>query len=401
MRMPAEPSERASRIPFSADRLDTLMDEAGLDVLLATSKHNVQYLLGGHRAMFFDYMDAMGTSRYLPIFVYVKGASDKAAYFGHRMEGYQREVWPFWVATAQTAAAGSVDAMEMAVDHVRRLGLRPRRIGVEMAFVPLDAGMALRSAYAGAEIVDAVFVLERLRARKSAEELEMLRRASDGVIDSMLAVIAAHGPGATKRELTEAMRREETNRGLTFEYCLIAAGTSHNRAASDQRWEEGDVLSLDSGGNYHGYIGDLARMAILGEPDSELGELLAEIEAIQQAAFAPIKAGAMGSEIYAAAEPLVRRSRQGNHLHFLAHGMGLVSHEAPHLTQRGPIPYSDEDAHRPLEAGMVISVETTLMHPRRGFIKLEDTVVVTSDGHEVYGNRARGWNRGGTAIVPH
>jgi Xaa-Pro aminopeptidase len=301
MRMPAEPSERVSRIPFSADRLDTLMDEAGLDMLLATSKHNVQYLLGGHRAMFFDYMDAMGTSRYLPIFVYVKGASDKAAYFGHRMEGYQREVWPFWVATAQTAAAGSVDAMEMAVDHVRRLGLRPRRIGVEMAFVPLDAGMALRSAYAGAEIVDAVFVLERLRARKSAEELEMLRRASDGVIDSMLAVIAAHGPGATKRELTEAMRREETNRGLTFEYCLIAAGTSHNRAASDQRWEEGDVLSLDSGGNYHGYIGDLARMAILGEPDSELGELLAEIEAIQQAAFAPIKAGAMGSEIYAAA----------------------------------------------------------------------------------------------------
>jgi Xaa-Pro aminopeptidase len=399
--MPAEPSERVLRIPFSADRLDTLMDEVGLDVLLATSKHNVQYLLGGHRAMFFDYMDAMGMSRYLPIFVYVKGAAEKAAYIGHRMEGYQREVWPFWVATAQTAAAGSVDAMEMAIDHIRRLGMRPRRIGVEMAFVPLDAGLALRSAFAGTEIVDAVFVLERLRARKSAEELEMLRRASDGVIDAMLAVIATHGPGATKRELTEAMRREETNRGLTFEYCLIAAGQSHNRAASDQRWEEGDVLSLDSGGNYHGYIGDLARMAILGEPDAELGDLLAEIEAIQQAAFAPIKAGAMGREIYAAAEPLVRQSRQGNHLHFIAHGMGLVSHEAPHLTRRGPVPYSDEDAHRPLEAGMVISVETTLMHPRRGFIKLEDTVVVTSDGHEVYGNRARGWNRGGAAIAPH
>jgi Xaa-Pro aminopeptidase len=401
MRTPAEPSERVSRIPFSADRLDTLMDQAGLDVLLATSKHNVQYLLGGHRAMFFDYMDAMGVSRYLPIFVYVKGAVEKAAYIGHRMEGYQREVWPFWVATAQTSAAGSVDAMEMAVDHIRRLGLRPRRIGAEMAFVPLDAGLALRSAFAGVEIVDAVLVLERLRARKSAAELEMLRRASEGVIDAMLAVIANHGPGATKRELTEAMRREETNRGLTFEYCLIAAGTSHNRAASDQKWEEGDVLSLDSGGNFRGYIGDLARMAILGEPDAELGELLAEIEAVQQAAFAPIKAGVMGGEIYAAAEPLVRRSRHGNHLHFLAHGMGLVSHEAPHLTQRGPVPYSDEDAHRPLEAGMVISVETTLMHPRRGFIKLEDTVVVTSGGHEVYGNRARGWNRGGTAVASH
>jgi Xaa-Pro aminopeptidase len=45
----------------------------------------------------------------------------------------------------------------------------------------------------------------------------------------------------------------------------------------------------------------------------------------------------------------------------------------------------------------VISVETTLLHPRRGFIKLEDTVAVTPTGYEIYGNRARGWNRAGRA----
>ena len=71
----AKPSNLGSRIPFSADRLDRLMDEAGMDIVVANSKHNVQYLLGGHRAFFFDYMDAMGLSRYLPIFVYVKGAA--------------------------------------------------------------------------------------------------------------------------------------------------------------------------------------------------------------------------------------------------------------------------------------------------------------------------------------
>jgi Xaa-Pro aminopeptidase len=394
----AKPSDLGSHVPFDASRLDRLMDEAGLDVLIATSKHNVQYLLGGHRALFFDYMDAMGVSRYLPAFVYVKGAVDKAAYFGHRLEGYQREVRPFWVATAQTASSGSVDAIQKAADHIRRLDLRPRRIGIEVAFLPFDAGVALRSAFPDAEIADALVVLERQRARKSADELEKLRVASDRVIDSMLAVVENHGPGATKLELAEALRREETNRGLTFEYCLIAAGASHNRAPSGQKWEEGDVLSLDSGGNYHGYIGDVARMAILGEPDTELDELLDEIEEIQRAAFRSVKAGAMGGDIYAVAEPLVRRSREHNHLHFLAHGMGLVSHEAPRLTNRGPVPYTDDDAHRPLEAGMVISVETTLLHPRRGFIKLEDTVAVTDAGHEVYGDRARGWLRGGSAL---
>ncbi len=385
-----------STAPFDTARLDRLMDEAGIDVLIATSKHNVQYLLGGHRSFFFDNMDAMGISRYLPVFVYSKGAPQKAGYFGHGMETYQTQLKPFWVSEVSTKSGGSVDVMQKAADYVR--GLKPKRIGVELAFLPADSAAALSKALPDAELKDALFVLERLRARKSPEELEKLRLASELVIDSMLAVIQGHGAGATKAELTEALRREETSRGLTFDYCLIAAGSSHNRAPSDQRWEKGDPLSIDSGGNYHGYIGDLARMAIIGEPDAELEDLLAEIEATQQAAFKPIRAGVNGGEIYAAAEPVLKKSKLHNHYEFLAHGMGLVSHEAPRLTASGPVPYDAYDAQRPLDAGMVISVETTLLHPNRGFIKLEDTVAVTPTGFEIYGNRARGWNRaGGTA----
>jgi Xaa-Pro aminopeptidase len=388
----------APSIPFDADRLDRLMDEAGIDVLLATSKHNVQYLLGGHRAFFFESMDAMGLSRYLPVLVYPKGARQKAAYFGHRMEGFQKENDPFWVSESQTNSSGTVDAMQKAIDYARKLGAKPRRIGAELGFLPVDAGTALGNAFPDSEIVDALFVLERLRAVKSPEELRKLRIASERVIESMLAVIANHGPGATKRELTEALRREETNRGLTFDYCLITAGSSLNRAPSEHKWGKGDVLSLDSGGNYHGYIGDLCRMAIHGEPDAELEDLLAEIESIQRASMKPIKAGATGSVIYAVAEPLVHKSKHHNHMHFLAHGMGLVSHEAPRLTATGPVPYDAYDAGRPLERGMVVSVETTLQHPQRGFIKLEDTVVVTDTGFEIYGEGGRGWNRGGTAV---
>jgi len=388
----------APSIPFDADRLDRLMDEAGIDVLLATSKHNVQYLLGGHRAFFFESMDAMGLSRYLPVLVYPKGARQKAGYFGHRMEGFQKENDPFWVSESQTNSSGTVDTMQKAIDYVRKLGAKPRRIGVELAFLPVDAGTALRNAFPDSEIVDALFVLERLRAGKSPEELRKLRIASERVIESMLAVIANHGPGASKRELTEALRREETNRGLTFDYCLITAGSSLNRAPSEQTWGKGDVLSLDSGGNYHGYIGDLCRMAIHGEPDAELEDLLAEIESIQRASMKPIKVGATGSVIYAAAEPLVHKSKHHDHMHFLAHGMGLVSHEAPRLTATGPVPYDAYDADRPLESAMVVSVETTLQHPQRGFIKLEDTVVVTDTGFEIYGEGGRGWNRGGTAL---
>ena len=393
-----KPSEIAASIPFDAARLDRLMDEAGIDLLIASSKHNVQYLLGGHRAFFFESMDAMGLSRYLPIVVYPKGAPEKAGFFGHRMEKFQRENRPFWTAVQQTNSSGTIDTVEKAIEHVRKSGVKARSIGAELAFLPVDAGTVLREAFAGSEFKDALFVLERLRAIKRPDELAKLRIASEAVIESMLAVIASHGPGATKAELTEALRREETSRGLTFDYCLISAGSSLNRAPSDHKWGDGEILSLDSGGNYHGYIGDLCRMGIHGEPDAELEDMLGEIEEIQRAAMKPVKAGAIGREVYAAAEQLVRKSKHHNHLDFLAHGMGLVSHEAPRLTASGPVPYDDYDAGRPLETGMVVSVETTLQHPQRGFVKLEDTVVVTDAGFDLYGEGGRGWNRGGTAV---
>ncbi|MFZ1921120.1 MAG: Xaa-Pro peptidase family protein [Xanthobacteraceae bacterium] len=388
-------TRRQGTAPFDTARLDRLMDEAAIDVLIASSKHNIQYLLGGHRSFFFESMDAMGLSRYLPIFVYAKGEPQKAAFFGHRMDRFQNEVTPFWVAEVNAKSSGSIDAAEKAAEYAHKLVAKPKRIGIETAFIPVDADAVLRKAFPHSEFVDALFVLERLRAVKSPHELEMLRIASDKVIDSMAAVFANYGTGATKAELAEALRREETSRGLTFDYCLIAAGSSLNRAPSDQRWENGDALSLDSGGNYHGYIGDVARMGVVGEPDAELVDLLAEVEAIEQASMKPIKHGVPGKEIYAAANAVLHKSKIHNNTEFLAHGMGLVSHEAPRLTNSGPVPYDAYDADRPLETGMVVSVETTLQHPRRGFIKLEDTVVVTPAGFEVYGDRIRGWNRAG------
>src|SRR5262245_37774136 len=221
-------------LPFDSGRLDGLMDEAGIDVLIVTSKHNVQYLLGGHRAFFFDTMDAMGLSRYLPVLVYAKGAPDKAAYFGHRLENFQRENNPFWTPVQQCNNSGSVDTMQRAIEHVKTSGIKTRGIGAELSFLPVDAGKALQAAFADSKLSDALFVLERMRALKTPDELKKLKIASEAVIDSMKSVIARHGPGSTTAELTEALRREETNRGLTFDYCLITAGTSLNRAPSQR-----------------------------------------------------------------------------------------------------------------------------------------------------------------------
>src|SRR3954453_16058931 len=112
---PVEDTSKHGKPPFDTGRLDRLMDDAGLDALLVTSKHGIQYLLGGYRYFFYDYMDAHGLSRYLPFFIYVKGQPEKAAYIGRPMEAYEKENGKFWVSelafdnmtTTQSAASAA------------------------------------------------------------------------------------------------------------------------------------------------------------------------------------------------------------------------------------------------------------------------------------------------------
>jgi Xaa-Pro aminopeptidase len=384
----------ATTLPFNSAHLDKLLADADIDILLVTSKHNVQYLTGGHRFFFHDYADAIGVSRYMPVLIYPRGNAGETAYIGNPMEAYERDIGKFWMSNNVFKSWGTLDAAQNAIAQIRQLG-GGRRIGVEKAFLPADAYEMLRAAFPKSEFVEAHFPLERLRAIKTPAELGLLRQASNRVVESMMATFAIARPGMRKFDLVDVIRREEVSRDLIFEYCLSTAGTSRNRVPSDQILKQGDILSLDSGGNYKGYIGDLCRMAILGEPDAELLDLLAEVEAIQQAARKPIRAGARGGDIYNEPRRMIASSANKPSLDFVAHGMGLVSHEAPRLTSDAPQRYEGCDADLPLASGMVISIETTMGHPRRGFVKLEDTVAVTDSGWEAYGDGNRGWNRAG------
>ena len=390
------PPANPDGLPYTFSRLDDLMEKAGIDVLMATSKHNVRYLLGGYQFIFFSAMDAIGHSRYLPIFVYVRGDAEKTAYVANKMEGGENDNHPFWVPNFFPVSWGSLDSVTKAIDHLREIGFTAARVGIEPPFLPSDSREALSNQLPDLQMIDATGLLERLRAVKTPDELAILKRASEGITKAMQATIAGSRAGDSKFEIIERLRREETNQGLMFEYCLLTLGSSHNRAASDQKWQNGEVLSIDSGGNLDGYIGDICRMGILGEPDSELEDLLGEVETVQQAAFSKVRAGERGGDFIAHAEQVMREQDGSNYTDFFAHGMGLISHEAPFLMTNHPVAYEGVDADNPLETGMVLSIETTMLHPVRGFIKLEDTLAVTDDGYELFGEVGRGWNRGGT-----
>ena len=226
---------------------------------------------------------------------------------------------------------------------------------------------------------------------KKPWEIELIRTASDLIVESMVTTFERSRAGMTTLEIERIMREEEARRGLVFDYCLTTTGADFNRAPSDRVWEQGASLNLDSGGRYKGYVGDLSRNGVAGTPTQVQIEILEEVDAVQQAARSVIRAGALGREVDEAGRRRLQESSHRDAGAFLVHGVGLIGHEAPRLVTGGPVPYAGIHAHRPLEPNMVLSVETSISHPAAGYVKLEDTVIVTPDGSEGVGDDARGW----------
>lgn len=374
---------------FDTGHLDDLMEEAGIDVLVATSPHNVRYLVGSYSG-FHASFDAIGVDRYLPAVVYWSGHSDRTLAIGADIDAAQHEVDRPWVPELRDASQTSTETALLVAGHLRGCGLARAVVGLELSFSPHRFVNELVAALPGVELVEATAILEELRAIKRPEELALLREAAELIVESIAATVAVTA-GWSTRAIADRLRLEEETRGLRFEYCLAAAGPSFNRAPSERLWGEGEVLSLDSGGRRRGYIGDLCRMAVNGQPSAQMNELLAEVRAVQEAARGPIAPGAVGAEIYEAAAAACRSLPHADQVAFVAHGMGLIPHEAPRLDASAPIRYPATHRERALQPGMVLSIETDLRAEGVGLIKLEDTVIVTSGGSEGYGDAYRDW----------
>ncbi|WCB94971.1 hypothetical protein DSM104299_03711 [Baekduia alba] len=391
-------SDRTAAVspPFDAGRLDALMEAAGLDALLATSPHATRYLLGGYRFFLYDRLDAIGASRYLPVVGYVRGRPDRAFFVGAGNEAWGTDAHPLWVPDVALVSWSSQTAGRAAG---QRLAARlPRgaaaRVGIEPPYLPSDARTAWDDDLRGVALVDATGVLDELRAVKTPGELAVMRDASEAVVDAMLATFAALAPGATTAQAAERLRLEQTRRGLVYDYALVAAGPHLGRAPTrDRVVAPGDVLSLDSGADRDGYTADLTRMGLAGAPTHRHDDLLAQVDAVQQAVRAAVAPGRRGGDLFDVAATTIAGLPDAAHLSFLAHGTGLLTHEAPRLTDSGSPPYPATHRERPLEAGMVLSIESQVADPELGLVKLEDTVFVIEQGNEAVGDRGRGWNR--------
>lgn len=370
--------------PFDAKKLDALMEEAGMDLVLATTRHNVRYLTGGRYHHFFARSTRLGMSQYLAVVGLPRGRFQDAFYTGRRQEQRELKQAPLWIAQQYFGVWETKSAAALTVDAVKKLGLERGTIGVEMPFLPADAYVIIQQGLPHARLADVTALFGELRAIKTAEEIASLREAHEAVAEAIQATFRWGSDGVTTQALNDHIRVEIEQRGPDFVYCFTTAGPSVLRAPSTQvTWRRGHVLELDAGGELRDYISDIARMGCMGKPSALADDMLQQILAIQDRIRSMVKPGVPCAEIYREGDRLFKASpfAAGGGA-FEAHGLGVVTHEPPVIRPTNP---------RPLEAGMVISIETDFEHLDVGRVKIEDTVVVTPNGPEGLGDLGRQW----------
>lgn len=311
--------------------------------------------------------------------VVVGGASDGAAALesGIAADDYV----PFGVFFFESAAgeapestlAGRHATFEDAVAAATSMVGLSGTIGTDSGAAPLGPLLGPHGS-----VVDAHEWMLGLRAVKLPEEVERLRRAAHLAEDGIDAAIEAAEPGVSERDLERIVAATMAEGGGMPRFVVVTSGARSalsDARASDRRLAVGDLLRFDVGCTYDGYWSDIGRTAVVGDPDPRQRDLYDAIFAGEQAQLDHIRPGVTAEDVFEiAVEAVEAAGLRPYRRHHCGHAIGTEVYERPVVAPGWTTP---------LSPGMTFCVETPYYEIGWGGMMVEDTLVVTEDGHEL------------------
>ena len=352
-----------ARILARRERLRALARSRDLDAILVTSLVNVRYLTGFTGSNAALLVRAGGTDVLATDGRYTTQAGSQAPDVDLLIE---RACGPALAGTASQSGA--------------------LRLGYESHIVTVDGLAGLRAAMdpvgSGTDLISIGPAVEALRSVKDTDEIRALREAC-ALADRALASLIAEGGlqvGRTEREVGRDLDNRMLSLGaesVSFE-TIVAAGANsaipHHRP-TDAVLSGGDFVKLDFGATFAGYHSDMTRTFVLGRPADWQTEIYDLVATAQRLGREALVVGASVVDVDAAARAPIADAGHGPAFsHGLGHGVGLEIHEAPALSALG--------AGR-LEADMAVTVEPGVYLVGRGGVRIEDTLVVGTDGPDL------------------
>lgn len=251
------------------------------------------------------------------------------------------------------------------------------RLGLEAEGVTWAQQRDLAERFGAHELVPTQDLVEAVRRVKEPAEVARIRAACAMADDALGELLATLGTGVTEREFALDLEFGMRRRGATkvsFDP-IVAAGPNgalpHARP-SDRPIGRGELVVIDFGCVVDGYCSDMTRTVSVGDPGPDATHIWETVLASQAAGRAAVGPGAECAAVDGASREVIDDAGYGEwFVHSTGHGVGLEIHEAPRVART---------ATGTLAPGYVVTVEPGVYLPGVGGVRIEDTLVVTTDG---------------------
>lgn len=230
-----------------------------------------------------------------------------------------------------------------------------------------------------AELVQAGGVIDRMRVIKSPKEIEYSRIACEIACRAYRRLLPEIKVGVTEKELAMKLSLYMTEEGADnqpYGNILISGAKTSllHGIPTSKAIEYGDLVLMDFGCQYNGYMSDMTRTVVVGKATDKQKEVYKYTKLSLEAAMDCIKAGTNYKDVYPESiKPLEGTEYGPLTYNKIGHSIGLFVHEQPYLA----VDYDDL-----IDENTVLTVEPGIYIPGWGGIRLEDQILVTKDGYE-------------------
>lgn len=338
------------------EKLRALMEKAVIDAYLVTSPANIRYLTNftGTAGMAFITLDQ---AFFITDFRYIEQASEQIQ--GMTIIQHQGDI-----------ITELLKLMESESVNV---------LGFEDA-VMTYADYSIFEEVIDAELAPASGLIEKLREQKDEGEIAIIEKAcaiADEGFDHVLKMIR---PGMTEIEVANQLdfyMRSLGASGTSFE-TIVASGARSalpHGVASEKMIKQGDLITLDFGCVYQGYVSDITRTFAIGDPGQQLKDIYQIVLEAQKKVLEVAQVGVTGSQLDAVARDFISEAGYGEDFgHSTGHGIGMEIHEGPNISRS-----NDE----PLMEGNVITDEPGIYLAGLGGVRIEDDLVILAEGNRI------------------
>ena len=255
-----------------------------------------------------------------------------------------------------------------------------KKIGYESHLISEQRAQKLRSVLPQVLWVGFDDLVAPLSQVKDPSEVASIEKAARIADQSLAFVLSSIKPGVRERDIAAELEYKMLMAGsekVAFE-TIVASGPRsalpHGRA-SMRRIAKGDFVTIDFGATVDGYISDITRTFVVGNPTQRQKRIYDVVYRAQGAALRKARSGVACASLDKTARAIITRAGHGKRFeHGLGHGIGLAVHEGPAVNAK---------SKTILKPGMVVTIEPGVYYPGWGGVRIEDDIVISQNGSRV------------------